>query len=229
MRKRFSPSGEAAIYWAESIAAQLGHSYVGSGHLLLGLSQTEDPNLRRLFAEEGLSPALLLEELQLCCGRGTFGYPPLQGLSPQARSCILGAAREAQRSGHKQMEPLHLLLGLLRVPDSTAGVMLEALGTDQNRLFTRALETARKPKQGGGEMTKLLDRFSVDLTERAAEGRCTPVIGPGGQARRGQNRPGGKAGHGDRRGSGPRAPAGQAGGGVVYVLPGGGHQVPGRV
>lgn len=177
MKKRFSPAGAAAIFWAESIAAQLGHSYVGSGHILLGLSQTEDPALRRLFAEEGLSTALLLEELQLCCGWGTFGTPPLQGLSPQAKSCVLGAAGEACQSGHKQVEPMDLLLGLLRVQGSTAGVMLESLGTDRDRLFTRALEASRKPKQGGGEMTKLLDRFSVDLTQRAAEGRCTPVIG----------------------------------------------------
>lgn len=176
MKKRFSPAGAAAIFWAESIAAQLGHSYVGSGHILLGLSQTEDPALRRLFAEEGLSTALLLEELQLCCGWGTFGTPPLQGLSPQAKSCVLGAAGEACQSGHKQVEPMDLLLGLLRVQGSTAGVMLES-GHRSGPAVHRALEASRKPKQGGGEMTKLLDRFSVDLTERAAEGRCTPVIG----------------------------------------------------
>ena len=177
MRKRFSPAGTAAIYWAEATARQLGHSYVGSEHLLLGLSQTGDPAVECLLAEETLSSEALLEAVTAYCGTGSGGYDPLQGLSAQARGCVLCAAAEAAHCGAKQIEPVHLLLGLLRVPDSTAGVLLEVLGADQNRLFTRALETARKQRQGGGEMTKLLDRFSVDLTERAQNGQCTPVIG----------------------------------------------------
>lgn len=177
MRKRFSPAAAAAVYFAETLASQLGHSYVGTEHLLLGLSRTEDDAVDRLLAAEGLTPALLLEELLFRQGSGIGGCPPLQGLSSQARGAVAFAAGEALREKTRQVEPIHLLLGLLRVPGSTAEAMLRALGVDENRLFTRALETCRKPKQGGGEMTKLLDRFSVDLTERAAAGQCSPVIG----------------------------------------------------
>ena len=177
MRKRFSPAGAAAIYWAEALAEMLGHSYVGSEHILVGLSRTGEAGVSRLLAGEALSPEPLLETLVAVCGVGAGGYRPLQGLSSQAKRSILSAAGEAQRSGNKQIEPVHLLLGLLRISDSTAGMLLDALGVDRNRLFTRALETVQKPKQGGGEMTKLLDRFSVDLTERAQSGQCTPVIG----------------------------------------------------
>jgi|GEM_PF-7135230 len=52
---------------------------------------------------------------------------------------------------------------------------------------------------------------------------------PGGKARGGENGPGGKAGPGDRPGRGAGCPQGQAGGGHVYVLPGGGHEIPGRI
>ena len=177
MRKRFSPAAAAAIYLAETLAARLGHSYVGSGHLLLGLSQAGDAAVDRLLSSEGLTPQQLLEELLLLRGAGAGDLPPLQGLSPEARHAILAASEESLRYRSRQVEPIHLLLGLLRVPDSAAGTLLEQLGTDENRLFTRALELSRKSKQGGGEMTKLLDRFSVDLTERAAAGQLTPVIG----------------------------------------------------
>lgn len=177
MRKRFSPAGTAVIYWAEASARQLGHSYVGSEHILLGLSQTQDPLVSRLLSEEGLEQTLLLEAVTAYCGIGTGGYAPLQGLSRQARCIVLAAAGEASREKVRQMEPVHLLLGLLRVPDSTADILLHVLGADPNRLFTRALELSKNKNQGGGEMTKLLDRFSVDLTERAAAGQCAPVIG----------------------------------------------------
>lgn len=177
MRKRFSPAAAAAIYGAETLAARLGHSYVGSEHLLLGLSQSGDAAVTRLLTAEGLTAEQLLEELLLLRGAGTGGVPPFQGLSAEARQAVLAAAKESARDKGRQLEPIHLLLGLLRVPDSAAGVLLEALGVDENRLFTRALETSRKSKQGGGTMTKLLDRFSVDLTERAASGQLSPVIG----------------------------------------------------
>lgn len=176
-RKRFSETGEAAVRFAELTAAQLGHSYVGSEHLLAGVVRTGDPGVLRLLEEDQISTAALLEALKVRTGSGSAGYYPLQGLTTQARLSILAAAGEALEAGERQVGPLHLLMGVLRVPGAAGGELLSALGADQNRLFTRALEAARKPKQGGCDMTKLLDKFSLDLTEKAAGGQCAPVIG----------------------------------------------------
>ena len=176
-KRRFSPRGEAAIKWAELTAAQLGHSYVGSEHLLLGVVRTEDPWVVQALEENRVDEDLLLQALEQQSGSGTAGYFPLQGLTAQARIAILAAAGEALELGQTQMEPLHLLLGILRVPGSAGGMLLESLGVDENQLFTRALELARRTKRGGGDMTKLLDKFSLDLTEKAAAGRCPAVIG----------------------------------------------------
>ena len=73
MRKRFSPAAAAAVYFAETLASQLGHSYVGTEHLLLGLTRAGDDTVDRLLAAEGLTPALLLEELLFRQGSGAGG------------------------------------------------------------------------------------------------------------------------------------------------------------
>lgn len=176
-KNRFTPMGQSALRWAELTAVQLGHSYVGSEHLVTGALRTGDQQVRQVLGEQQIAPEDLLEALRVLSGSGSPGYAPLQGLTQQARLSILAATGEALQAGQKQVEPLHLLMGVLRVPGSAGGALLEALGADQDQLFTRALETARKPKQGGGEMTKLLDKFSQDLTEKAAAGNVSPVIG----------------------------------------------------
>ncbi len=176
-RKRFTAPGEAAVRWAFLTAAELGHSHVGSGHLLLGLARAGDPQVLGVLAEEQLGEQRLLEALEALEGRGTPGLCPFQGLTPHGRQAVAAAAGEAEHLGEGKLEPLHLLMGLLRLDRSTSQAVLERLEADPNRMFTRSLELARRPKLGGGDMTKLLDKFSLDLTERAAQGQCGTVIG----------------------------------------------------
>ena len=92
-KRRFSPQGEAAVKWAELTAAQLGHSYVGSEHLLLGVVRTEDPKVMYVLTEEQLDEKRLFQALVTQYGSGTAGYYPLQGLTTQARLAILVCGR----------------------------------------------------------------------------------------------------------------------------------------
>ncbi len=175
-RKRFTAAGEAALRWANNAASELGHSFVGSEHLLVGAARFHE--VGRLLAEQHLQPEQLIEQLEKYWGRGNAGLGGLQGLTEEAKCCIGAAAGDAIRLGQGDVAPVHLLLGILRIHGSTGCEVLERLGADSDRLFTRAVETARRNKMGGDmEMTKLLDKFSVDLTARAAEGRCATVIG----------------------------------------------------
>ena len=117
---------------------------------------------------------------------GTPG-PPVQGLTPRARRVIELAAADAGRLGHSYVGTEHLLLGILREPESTARMLLDA-GADLNRLYTdldvfATPEYAGSPapgaparKPGGGD-TKTLDQYSRDLTDMAARGELDPVIG----------------------------------------------------
>lgn len=88
------------------------------------------------------------------------------------------SASELRRLGGKKIEPVHLLLGILRVTGSQGGQVLRQLEADHDRLFTSALELSRKSIVEGNRMvTKLLDRFSQDLTQKVSNGECMPVIG----------------------------------------------------
>lgn len=175
-RKGLSESGVEVMRWAQREAVWMGHSYLGSEHLLLGLTHTEESS--RLLKGERITAGRLSGEILRKTGQGAVGEAPFQGMTEEAKLTIRAAAGDAVSLGRRSIEPLHLLLGLLRIRDCTGNQILSALGADGNRLFTRTLEAAQKTKTGGTQVvTKLLDKFSVDLTQRAAEGKCGTVIG----------------------------------------------------
>ena len=175
-QNRFSDAGITALKWAEATAELLGHSYVDSGHLLAGVSH--DARTSGLLCREGANSQRILSATMERWGRGYPGIGGQQGLTDEACRCVQAAAMDAGRMGSVQVEPVHLLLGILRVTGSEGGQILRMLNADRDRLFSGALELGRKNVTGGDTMvTKLLDRFSQDLTQKAAEGCCMPVIG----------------------------------------------------
>lgn len=175
-REWFSAAGLTALKWAESTAALLGHSCVDSGHLLAGVSH--DGPAGGLLLREGAATERILSAQQQRWGHGQPGIGGQQGLTEEARRCVQAAAKDACQLGKRQVEPVHLLLGILRVTGSDGSQILRMLDADHNRLFTGAIELSQKNGTGGTTMvTKLLDRFSQDLTQKAADGGCMPVIG----------------------------------------------------
>ncbi len=172
----FSSAGTETLVWAEATAALLGHSYVDSGHLLAGIAH--DPAAGALLEREGVCGDAIVSVLLAVWGQGQPGIGGQQGLSDEARRCIAVSASELRRLGGKKIEPVHLLLGILRVTGSQGGQVLRQLEADHDRLFTSALELSRNSIVEGNRMvTKLLDRFSQDLTQKVSNGECMPVIG----------------------------------------------------
>ena len=172
----FSSAGTETLAWAEATAALLGHSYVDSGHLLAGIAH--DPAAGALLEREGVCGDAIVSVLLAVWGQGQPGIGGQQGLSDEARRCIAVSASELRRLGGKKIEPVHLLLGILRVTGSQGGQVLRQLEADHDRLFTSALELSRNSIVEGNRMvTKLLDRFSQDLTQKVSNGACMPVIG----------------------------------------------------
>ena len=187
MNDRFTERARQAIGKAQAAAAELGHSYVGTEHLLLGILREEDGMGSRVLVRDGVREEALLDALEKMTGRGTPG-PPVQGLTSRARRVIELAAADANRLGHSYVGTEHLLLGILREPESTAGRMLLGAGADLNRLYTDILNQftppeARSPSRGAAPRmtrrgdTRTLDQYSRDLTGRAARGELDPVIG----------------------------------------------------
>ena len=161
-------------------ARSLGHSYVGSAHLLLGLAALPD-GAGLLLRSLGLDCAMTEDMTQLLYGVGTPGLPLPQGLTREARGILRGAAREARSQGRREIRPLHVLLAMARREQSAATELLWLNGISAQTLFTHTVEFMQweelAPALGKKEAvsTKLLEQFSEDLIQKAAS--MDPVIG----------------------------------------------------
>ena len=161
-------------------ARLLGHSYVGTVHLLLAL--LEQPGQTQLLLRGlGMEPGLAQVLAQLLCGAGTPDLPLPQGFTPKARELLHCAAREARSRGTREILPVHLLFALARTEGTEALRLLEIFGISRDGLFTHTLEWLRwgesTPARGKKEAvtTKLLEQFSEDLITKASA--MEPVIG----------------------------------------------------
>ena len=194
--EKFTQRAEIAIEKARQAAGELGHSYIGTEHLVLGILREDEGLGGRILRRHGLSEAALLRSLAQRNGMGASGQP-LQGLSERARRAVEGAAREAAQLRQSYIGTEHLLLGVLRQTDCGGTAMLLELGQDPNELYTDVMDLfgAPTPKDKGAQTgtaksvlhradTRTLDQYSRDLTEMAAAGKIDPVVGRGSEIRR---------------------------------------------
>ena len=177
---RYEEKTTRLIREAAGIAQGLGHSYVGSEHLLLALSSGSGW-ISNLLCGVGLSRRLGELALRSMVGIGMADLPLPQGLSRGARQILRGAYREARAQGSGEIRCSHVFLSLLRSEKTGAQRMLSLCNADQNELFTQAvicmrrLEPAQQGSMKEAVKTKLLEQFSEDLLLKAAS--LDPVIG----------------------------------------------------
>ena len=170
---------EALIRQSGAEARHMGHSYVGSVHLLLALCQMSG-GTAQLLRSFGVEPELLRQLTMLCYGVGRPEMPLPQGLTRAARRILRQAAVEARRQGRREVRPAHVLLAMAREEQSGAYQMLHTCGVSADALFTHTLEyllDAPRLRDGKKEAvsTKLLEQFSEDLVQKAVS--MDPVIG----------------------------------------------------
>jgi ATP-dependent Clp protease ATP-binding subunit ClpC len=185
---RFTSTALGAIRAAQEHAARLGHSYVGSEHLLLGLASQEYSPAACALRKEGADSQTLRAAIAQRVGIGVPARALHQGLTPNCCQAIQEAVGESRRLGQRVVNDQHLLLGLLGETDCGAVGLLRDCGVDDRRLYqvvTAALSgenpppktRPREPEQKSGSDTRQLDQCSRDLTRMAAEGQLDPVIG----------------------------------------------------
>ncbi len=168
------------ILQAGQKARNLGHSYVGSIHLLIAMSQ-EAGKTGQLLRMAGVDPELTQSLAQLLYGAGTPDLPLPQGLTREAKGILRGAAREAKLQNSREILPYHVLLAMARCGGSGAGELLQLNGVSTDALFHHTVEYLRWEKEAPGRgkkeavTTKLLEQFSDDLVAKAAT--MEPVIG----------------------------------------------------
>ncbi len=165
---------------AASFSRSMGHSFVGSAHILLALHA--QPGWAGLLLRSfDIRESLLWDLTAASYGLGQRGLPLQQGLSRDVRRIFHLAAQDARQMGRRRVSVCHVLLGLLRCEGCTAWQMLSWCQVDADVLFTQVMEHMLLRDNGGIQpkrevcTTKLLEQFSQDLILKAAA--MEPVIG----------------------------------------------------
>ena len=177
---RYSAQTQSVLLSAAQIARSLGHGYVGSAHLLMALSDGSDW-VGRLLQNSGIDPVLIRQIVKVLYGTGTPGLPLPQGYSEQMRRILRDAGREAGFQNSQTVEPVHMLLSMLRQDKTAARELLLLNNVDTDMLFDCAVDALRWTKEKHttnvkeATKTKLLEQFSEDLVVKAIN--MEPIIG----------------------------------------------------
>ena len=192
----FTQRAQTALRLAQESAAELGHGYVGTEHLLLGLLREGGGVAARVLQSAGLEAETIRTAILRAVGSGIPGALPSQGLTPRFRHIIELALAHAGRLGQDYVGTEHLLLGLLQEGEGVAIRVLSACGQDPRRLagdlsaamggelpppFRSGGKAKSEPDYTGAGDSKLLEQFSRDLTRMAASGLLDPVVGREGE------------------------------------------------
>ncbi len=187
MFNNFSQKATMALNYALQAARELGHAYIGTEHLLVGLTQTEESVARKALSDAGITVEGLISRIAEAIGTGTPSNVTGQDMTPRMKKILEQSYAEARQLGHNIIGTEHLLLALLREGDCKAVELLSEEGADPGQIASGILELlgiapSNSRKQGGdpkktGGKTPGLDQFGVDLTAQAKERKVDPVIG----------------------------------------------------
>ena len=185
---KFTPRAEEVLRLSQEAAEEMGHGYVGSEHLLLGLIREEEGIAHRVLSEYGVIDEMVCDVLQRSVGKGLSGAAPSQGLTPRAKSVVELAVSEAARMGSSYIGTEHLLMGILREGGNMALRILRTMGVDPKKMYSSIVkklnDTPHTVTSGvsaanreSDKKNKTLAEFTRDLTEAARTGKLDPVIG----------------------------------------------------
>ena len=187
---KFTPTAEEALQLAQEAAGELGHGYMGTEHLLLGLMREDEGLAHTVLTEAGLTDDLLTEMIRKAAGsRPADNSSSAQNLSPRTKHVLEIAMEDAIRGGYAYIGTEHLLAGILREGNNMAVRILRSAGVDARQLYTALMnklsvashaQSSSTPDAGGSEgsgKNKTLSEFTHDLTADARTGKLDPVIG----------------------------------------------------
>jgi ATP-dependent Clp protease ATP-binding subunit ClpC len=183
MFERFTEKAIKVIMLAQEEARRLGHNFVGTEQILLGLIGEGTGVAAKVLKSMGVNLKDARIEVEKIIGRGS-GFVAVEiPFTPRAKRVLELSLEEARQLGHNYIGTEHLLLGLIREGEGVAARVLENLGVDLSKVRTQVIrmlgETAEVAATGGGARTKTptLDEFGANLTQMAVDGKLDPVVG----------------------------------------------------
>lgn len=191
MFERFTEKAIKVIMLAQEEARRLGHNFVGTEQVLLGLIGEGTGVAAKTLKSMGVNLKDARAEVEKIIGRGT-GFVAVEiPFTPRAKRVLELSWDEARQLGHNYIGTEHLLLGLIRESEGVAARVLENLGVDLNKIRSNVVKILGESKpqtvsSGASSSstasttkakTPSLDEFGTDLTLAASELRLDPVIG----------------------------------------------------
>ncbi|OBQ02621.1 MAG: Clp protease ClpX [Anabaena sp. LE011-02] len=183
MFERFTEKAIKVIMLAQEEARRLGHNFVGTEQILLGLIGEGTGVAAKVLKSMGVNLKDARIEVEKIIGRGS-GFVAVEiPFTPRAKRVLELSLEEARQLGHNYIGTEHLLLGLIREGEGVAARVLENLGVDLTKVRTQVIrmlgETAEVTPGGpsGRTKTPTLDEFGSNLTQMAIDNKLDPVVG----------------------------------------------------
>jgi ATP-dependent Clp protease ATP-binding subunit ClpC len=176
---RFTEGAKNALACAAEYAKSIGHNYVGTEHLLVGILQEKGP-MAELLEGQGIHEQEVNDLLLKAEGKGDYQFTSAFGYTPRVKKILEISKALARQLQHNYVGTEHMLFALMRERECLANRILTELGMD----FAKAEQAIMQIYQNGGKpageksgSTPKLDKFGRDLTEAAKKGELDPVIG----------------------------------------------------
>ena len=184
MTYKFTNRAKEAVEFANDLAIEMGHNYVGTEHLLYGLAKEGTGIASKALEKNNVTPNKIIEKVKELIGIGNNNIISIIGLTPRTKRVIEDAFKEAKRQNSEYIGTEHLLIGIIKEGDSVATKILMDLGVDFHKLYDDIIKALDRYETSNSNLTKNkntkepnLNQFGVDLTGIAKEGKLDPVIG----------------------------------------------------
>ena len=192
MMYKFTKRAEKAIEYANRIALEFGHNYIGTEHLLYGLLKEGSGVASKVLENQGITSEQIEEQIDALVGKNEeIGEEEILGFTPRTKRVIETAFIEAKKLSSDFIGTEHLLIGIMREGDSVAVRILLNLNVNPQKLYNEIIKVlnddesilnedkkSTNSKVGASyNQTQTLNQYGTDLTKRAMEGKLDPVIG----------------------------------------------------
>ena len=185
MMQRFTDDAQRVLSLAQEAALELGHDYVGTEHVLIGLTKVKNGVAAKALEELGLVTEDIFEAVEEHVGRGNKKATSIY-MTPRVKHVLELAIQVANQMNHNYVGTEHILLGLLSDGSGVAVAILRAMNIRSNDVVEaiRSILCSNKGSNNGGQeginsnndLGELSD-FATDLNEFAKQGKIDPVIG----------------------------------------------------